>query len=189
MKRVLFVLLAVGLLQLSGCGGLGPKLSEMEGDKTALIYGYLDMSDAPSYLNWVYFKQFRPVTDEAETGMRLTCLESGGCVFYREVPTNGAYQLTRFGGNTNSFFSSADYYNFYFPSHGKNETAVKTRKSGLYYIGAFKYVDVKTGFFEQGKFDLKAVKKSKKELLQALLPHAKGTQWEALINGSISRMK
>jgi len=189
MRKIYLLLLAAMALQLSACGGLGPKLPEREAEKTTLIYGYIDMAEAPAYLNWVQYKQYRPATSKPYFYMRITgASEEAGYVFYREVPAEGSYQLVSFGGNPNSFFSSADQYIFNFPA-GRNSTAVKAKKSGLYFMGAYKYVKVKTGFFEQGKFDLKQVNKSRKEILEKILPHAKDTRWEAAIMAEMKRVR
>lgn len=186
MKKYIYLLLIA--VAMTACGGLGPKLPEMEGDNTALIYGYIDMSDAPSYLNWIQYKQYRPETDKPYFYLRIDGKLNSGYVFYREVPINGSYQLTSFGGDKNSFFSAADIYTYNFPA-GKNSSAVRTNKSGLYFMGAYKYVEVKTGFFEAGKFDLAKAKISQKEILEKILPNAVGTQWEGVIQSAIKRAK
>ncbi len=186
MKKLCLVLFLAVLL--TGCGGLGPKLPEMENEKTALIYGYIDMEDAPSYLNWIQYKQYRPETDKPFFYLRITGSLGSGYVFYREVPAKGSYQLTSFGGDKNSFFRAADIYRYSFPA-GKNATAVKTKGSGLYFMGAYKYTEVKTGFFEQDKFDIVKAKVSKKEILAKILPNAAKTKWEGMIEREIKRAK
>ena len=186
MKKIYLALCLAVLL--TGCGGLGPKLPEMDNEKTALIYGYIDMKDAPSYLNWIQYKQYKPAIDKPYYYLRITGKLGTGYVFYREVPTKGSYQLTSFGGDKNSFFRAADVYRYNFPA-GKNSTAVKTKGSGLYFMGAYKYVEVKTGFFEQGKFDIVPAKVSRKEILERILEQAGKTKWAPMIEREIKRAK
>src|SRR5258708_31414082 len=45
-------------------------------------------------------------------------------------------------------------YVFLFPAYGKNQSAIRIQKPGIYFLGSFRYKEVKTGLLEAGKFDI-----------------------------------
>ncbi len=68
---------------------------------------------------------------------------------------------------------------------------MRIQKPGIYFMGAYRYTKVKTGFFEGNKFAIERVKSpSEAELLQRIQKEdwVKGTQWEARIRNRLSEL-
>jgi len=174
-KAAVLLGLAVFMFIISGCG---VRIHNPANDNASLVYGYIDMSEAPTKLGWASLKQLKPKTDKPYWGAG----SNGTGVFWNEHITPGSYQLTEFGGG--SFWKNATY-TYAMPEYGKNDTAVVISKSGLYYLGSYKYK--KEGSFFNPKFSIEKSKKpTEKEVLEMILPLSKGTSWEARI---VKRMK
>lgn len=62
-------------------------------------------------------------------------------------------------------------YEYSFGKQGDETGAVVIKSPGVYWMGAYKLKKVKTGFFEQGKFDIEPAKDapSKREILEEIL--------------------
>ena len=181
-------LLAAALVT-GGCTG-HRFLTEAEGDTRSLAFGFIDMSEAPSNLNYFNLKQVRPKTDKPYRQMRL----DGTGMFYIENLPVGSYQVSDFGGPCRRFllfcFHSADFYEYTFPEHGRNETAARITRPGIYFLGAYKYEPVKTSWFKPDQFDIARIESpTEAELLERLLPYATGTQWESIVRSRLARLK
>ena len=157
-RRRLAPFLGLLALLVAGCASdpVDPKDQSL-----SLVYGYIDMADAPSSLGWVNIKLY----DGKNTGY----LVSGhkGLFFHIGVEP-GPYQVERFGRYA-TFFSNTDYtYNF--GTRGRNESAIKVDKPGVYFMGTYKFVYVPTGWFEQDKFRMERTKTpTERELLTKVL--------------------
>jgi hypothetical protein len=70
---------------------------------------------------------------------------------------------------------------------------VRISKPGIYFLGSYKYQQVKTGFFEGSKFDIERVDSpTEAELLQRILDEdkeIKGSAWEEKIRQRLARIK
>lgn len=88
------------------------------------------------------------------------------------------------------FFAGEHRYNF--PRQG-NDTALRVTKPGIYFIGAFKYRKVKSGFFEQGRFSIeKIAKPTEAELLKRLLDEnreIRESAWGNKIRARLAQLK
>lgn len=167
-------------LLLTGCGGRAFTKSVEE--ENALVFGYLDMSDGPGKLNSAVIKLVKPTSNKPYYGFNI----DDGMFFRTELPS-GSYKFTSFG-SFRSFGNTQ--YTFNLPPQGRSEMDPIINKSGIYYVGSYKYKKVKTGFFEQDKFDLEKVNKpTEKELLIQLLKKAKHPSWEAAIQKRIDQLK
>jgi hypothetical protein len=158
MERLILLLslaLAVG-----GCASDGPPVDPQD-ESRSIVFGYFDMTDAPSSVEWVSIKRYgdKPVWYQL-------AVKDG--LFFHVGIEPGAYQVDKFGKNP-GFLSNTRYvYNF--GTRGRNETARRIDKPGLYFLGAYKYVKHSTGWFEQGKFEMQPVDApSEKELLTRLV--------------------
>jgi hypothetical protein len=150
-------LLAVGLL--AACGGTAPVASDDE--TLSLVFGYFDMGDAPTKVNWVGLKQY----GGKDAGTYSLAVNDG--LFFHVGIEPGSYQVDKFGG---SAFLRGDYvYNF--GSKGRNTTAIRIQKPGVYFLGAHRYVNhAGKGFFAPDKFDMEPAKSpSEKDLLQRVI--------------------
>lgn len=88
------------LLALSGCtvifgGGdiLDEKVEERKNLKSSFVYGYIDMDESSTGLEWVQLNEISSSKKDSGHWMRV---KDG--VFYLENLAPGAYQLSRFGG-------------------------------------------------------------------------------------------
>lgn len=177
--RVAGLALAATLL-LAGCATTPGR--DINDPTSSLVFGFIDMKDAPTSLDWVSLKQVGSPADEGYWGLET----DDGMLFNQYLPV-GSYQMSEFGG---SGFLAGDV-RYQFPAYGKNETAIRIAKPGVYFIGSYKYQKVKTGFFEAGKFDIERVgTPTERELLERLRKHKalKGTQWEARIDARLAQL-
>ncbi len=127
----------------------------------SLVYGYIDMKDAPSSLGWVHLTLY----DGKNTGY-FTAVKDG--MFFHMGVKPGPYQVDRFGRHPR-FFSNTEY-SYDFGTRGRNETATRIDKPGVYFMGAYRYVEVPTGWFEQDKFKMERIATpSERELLTRVL--------------------
>lgn len=174
-------LLLISLMSasLAACGS--PKLVAPEGDGESLVYGYIDMDEAPTRLDWVSMKRMRPLT---KTPYYNFWVVDG--VFFRGSVQPGVYKFDQFGGHSGWKNLNASYA---FPSQGKGELDREITQPGLYFVGAYSYKKVKTGFFEAGKFDLVSSNKpTEREILQKILPYAKHEHWKDMIEKRLREM-
>jgi hypothetical protein len=112
------------------------------------------MKDAPTKVQWVALKQY----GGKDVGSYQLAVEDG--LFFHVGVEPGSYQVDKFGG---SGFLRGDYvYNF--GGQGRNSTAIRIHKPGIYFLGAHRYVK------HSGKFDMvPAQTPSEKEVLQRLV--------------------
>ena len=144
---------------IAGCATSDPV--DPKDQSRSLVYGYIDMADAPSSLGWVHIKLY-----DGKNAGYLVSAHKG--LFFHIGVEPGPYQVERFGREA-KFLSNTNYtYNF--GTRGRNETAIKVDKPGVYFMGAYKYVEVPTGWFEQDKFRMERTKTpTERELLTKLL--------------------
>jgi len=157
-RRRLAPFLGLLALLVAGCASthVDPKDQSL-----SLVYGYIDMADAPSSLGWVKIKLY----DGKNAGYQV--LGHKGLFFHVGV-VPGPYQVERFGRYA-TFFSNTDY-SYEFGTRGRNETAIKIDKPGVYFMGAYKYIAVPTGWFQQDKFRMERTKTpTERELLTKVL--------------------
>src|SRR5262245_33891236 len=147
--------IAIAALGLAGCGGGGAGRS-IDDPSNSLVFGFVDMADAPTKVSGVSIRQVAPPVDKPFWG---TDVKDG--LFYSYYLPPGSYMLASLYGSS---MLRGDYqYNF--PRQG-GDTSVRIEKPGIYFLGSWKYKSVKTGFFEQSKFDIERVNSpTEKELL------------------------
>ena len=182
MSRTLWkAALAAAVLLLAGCGSAPVMLQSDHGpDKNALVYGYIDMKEAPCNMEWITLRQVLPKTDKP---FWSPAIKNG--MFYISVLKPGAYQIDSFGGNDHAIFGNTNY-TFSIPRQDYDLGRFKIHRPGVYYIGAFKYKAIHTGFFSPGKFNLvKEQGPSRTELLKRLLKLAQTDAWKARIKLAI----
>lgn len=156
----LFRVFALGLaLSLAGCSSTSPVSTTDE--SLSLVYGYFDMKDAPTKVQWVGLKQY----GGKEIGTYRMGVEDG--LFFHVGVEPGSYQVDKFGGSS---FLRGDYtYNF--GGKGRNSTAVRIQSPGVYFLGAHRYVNhAGQGLFAPDKFEMAPAKApSEKELLERVI--------------------
>lgn len=182
-KRVGMLLLAAAMTLLGGCAG-GGHGRDINDPSNSLVFGYVDMADAPTKVSGAQVMQVAPPTDKPYWG---TDVRDG--LFYTYYLPPGSYKLATLHGSS---FLRGDY-RYSFPRQGGGNTAVRIDKPGIYFLGAYRYKTVKTGMFEQAKFDIeRASSPTEAELLQKLLdtdPEIKKSVWADKIRQRIARIK
>ena len=149
------------VLLLAGCAGtpIDPK-----DESVSLVFGYFDMDDAPSNLQWVSLKRYGD-PDPVWYGMAVR----DGLIFHIGIAP-GPYQVEKFGGTGGIPFLSSQRYEYNFGTRGRNDTAVRIQKPGIYFLGAYRFVNHSGGLFRADKFEMKPIQQpSEKELLQRLI--------------------
>jgi len=180
MKNRIWLVLALLALALSaGCASRGHE-RDINDPTNSLVFGYVDMDDAPTKISYASLQQVAPPTDAPYWGLAVR----KGLFYSAYVPT-GSYQLSSFGGS--GFFAGEHRYNF--PRQG-NQTALRIDKPGIYFLGSFKYKTEKSGMFEQGKFSMqKVAKPTEAELLKRILDEGSGIKDSAWRDRIQSRLK
>jgi hypothetical protein len=174
----------VGIALILGACGSSPHLNNAPADKNvSMVYGYIDMEDAPSKLQRVTMKKLKPKTSEPYYHFWVV----DGMFFRNNVPP-GTYKFTQFGGF--SGWKNVDY-TYSFPSQGRGGLDRRIRRPGMYYVGSWKYVKIKKkSLFAQDKYDLVRVKSpTEKELLQKMLPYAKHPHWKDMIDARMKKVR
>lgn len=148
----------------------------------SLVYGYIDMDEAPTSLSAATIKQYKPKPKDDKPYWHGSAVDG---MFWFEYLLPGSYQLVTFGGS--SWWRNATY-DYYMPEFEKNDTAVVIKKPGLYFLGAYKYKEA--GSFFNPKFEVEQMgKPTELELLTKLLPYSSGTQWEAKIRKRMGELR
>ena len=181
MRNAVFSL-AIAVSFLAGCAG-GGHGRDINDPSNSLVFGYVDMADAPTKISGAQIMQVAPPTDKPYWG---TDVRDG--MFYTYYLPPGSYKLATLHGSS---FLKGDY-RYTFPRQG-GEQGVRIDKPGIYFLGSYKYQNVKTGMFEQSKFDIARVKTpTEAELLQRMLdndPELKKSVWADKIRERIARLK
>ncbi len=159
--------IAAGLLimifVINGCGGTKP--SDPKDPTLSLVFGYIDMEDAPSSMGWLTIKQHKP-----KPQMVYGCAIDDG-LFWNTGVRIGSHRVEGFG-KIHGFLGRKNYYYAAIP-----ETQIRIKRPGLYFMGAYKFKVVKkSNWFTGGggKFKLVRVKSpSERKLLKKLLKEFK----------------
>jgi hypothetical protein len=177
--------LAFGLIALAflaGCASSGPE-RDINDPTNSLVFGYVDMDDAPTGISYATLMQVAPPTKSPYWGLAV---RKG--LFYSAYLPPGSYQLSRFGGS--GFWAGEHAYNF--PRQG-NQTALRIDKPGIYFLGSYKYKTAKSGMFEPGKFSMEKVgKPSEAELLKRVLAESDDipkSAWRDKIQARLKQLK
>lgn len=182
MKKLIVVAILVQTILLSGCGMFGPK-RDLNDPSNSLVIGYIDMDDAPTSISGGWVKQVAPPTEEPYWGLSA----DDGMLFNSYLPP-GSYVLDSVMGS--AFFKGKHEYGF-----SQQDAAVQIRisKPGIYFLGAFKYKTVKTGFFEAGKFNIERISHpTEAELLKRLLENnreIRNSVWGERIRARLAQLK
>lgn len=174
--RPIFAMLT--LLLVASCGSSGP-VRDIDDPTNSLVFGYIDMDDAPTGVSHAWMRQVAPPTDAPYWGLGV----SKG-LFYNYYLPPGSYQLSKFAGS--GFFAGQHEYEF---PQQSNQTSLRITKPGIYFIGSYKYKKVKTGFFSQRKFAIEKINKpTEAELLKRILDEDSDLRNSALGNKVRARL-
>ena len=173
-KAMYRFLSVVAVLIISGCvGGGGERITDYTNHST--VYGWVDIDEVDgNHLYNVIVKQYRPKTEAPYYFLGIEKFK-GGYLFYTHATTNGAFKLdTARAQSCLGFMCSNTYYEYHFGSQGSDVGAVTIDKPGVYFLGSYELAEQKTGWFEQGKFNVVEAQNgpSRKEMLEAVLANA-----------------
>jgi hypothetical protein len=148
---------------LGGCASNTPV--DPKDETLSLVYGYFDMKDAPSSLDWVSLKQY----GGKEAAWYQLKAKDG--LFFHVGIEPGSYQVDKFGGMGGIPLLTRREFEYDFGSKGRNRTALRIAKPGVYFLGTHQYVNhAGKGFFAADKFEMKAARApGEKEVLQRLI--------------------
>ena len=157
--KLRWLLVAALACALAGCASGGSV--DAKDETLSLVYGYFDMKEAPTKLEWVSLKHY----DGKEQGRYLLSAKDG--LFLHIGIEPGSYQVDKFGGG-GGFLSTPTEYSY--GARGRNATAIRIQKPGVYFVGAHRYVNHPGGFFKADKFNMEPAKTpTEKELLQRVV--------------------
>lgn len=180
-QQLLALYIATLAIGLAGCSTTGHLVPPSEANISA-VYGYIDMSDAPTGLQWITMKKLQPRSD---TPYYHFYVDDG--MFYRSEIPPGTYKFWEFGGF--SQWKNTDY-TFQFQGQGKGEMDRVIDRQGLYFAGCYRYTRIKTGFFSPNKFDLEPIEGDcERETLERLARWSKDATWNRLISQRLSELR
>ena len=180
--RISLVLALIMLGLMAGCASSGPK-RDINDPTNSLVFGYIDMDNAPTGVASAWITQVAPPSDTPYWGLGV----SKG-LFYNSYLPPGSYQLSKLSGS--GFFAGQHEYSF--PRQG-NHTALRISKPGIYFLGSYRYKNVKSGMFEQGKFAIEKINKpTEAELLKRILEEdseIRDSAWGNKIRARLAQLK
>src|SRR5262245_53087908 len=164
--RLRWLLTAVMAFVLAGCAS-GPGSVDTKDGMLSLVFGYFNMKDAPSSLEWVSLKRYDSAKKEGE----WYNLAARDGLFFHVGIRPGSYQVDKFGGMGGIPLLTRRRFEYDFGGKGRNDTAVRIEKPGIYFLGAHQYVNrAGNGLFASDRFEMKsATTPTEKELLQLLI--------------------
>jgi hypothetical protein len=148
------------------------RLEPPPNDHASLVYGYLDMREAPTGLAWIEFRQVSPRTEATYYQMRV---HEG--VFYMEKFPPGVFVMGEFGGQRRDGRHLA-----YSLPRTSPTVRVAIEQPGLYFVGTFRYRPVTENGVRVGRFEIDRLDAPDGEaVLRRILPFAQGTAWRQRI--------
>jgi len=124
MKNVInFVLIPVVFIFIS-CSTTTVK-NGMKGE--SFVFGYIDMSDAPSDFGWLTMRDVKPGLDDPD----ISASHDGKGLFWFYNIKKGSYRLSSFGGQSFGCLKIANRtkYIFGFPKYGDGSVFLKVKKA------------------------------------------------------------
>ncbi len=154
--RLLFLLPAGLWILLSGCATtVDPK-----DENLSMIYGYIDMSAAPSVLKEVSIREDGGWGNVDTAVERNAWTERGGMFWHLGVEP-GSYQIHSFGDGKNRYKYGKD---------GQSGTTIRIEKPGIYFMGSYAYTIKSKQTSGSDGFDLKpTASQHEVELLERLI--------------------
>lgn len=155
-----------------------PDLAPPYRDDVSLIIGYIDMDEAVTWLTWMDMERSPRIKEEGVWGFKV---KDG--IFYRDNVPPGVFKITDFGG-----YNPLNGINATFQIEDDKRFVVKTKKSGINFIGSFKYKNIRP-LVGKMTYELVPVSgPSEREILEKLLPHAKEQYWDKIIRKRLSEL-
>jgi hypothetical protein len=176
-KRIWIALSLAALGLLAGCAGGGHGRS-MDDPSNSLVFGYIDMTEAPTTISGASIAQVLPSTDKLYWG---TDVRKG--LFYSYYLPPGSYHLAAVRGSDLRQVA----YHYDLPQQD-SEPALRITQPGIYFLGSYRYLDAEADGFELERMDTP----TEAELLQRILEEdstLKGSTWEGRIRARLSQLR
>ncbi len=150
MKFIKYALLS---LLLTGCATFDGEVITDFNDRSVL-YGWLNIDDVDANrLHSVIVYQYQPKIDKPYFHVKVVEFQ-GGYLYYSFAFPNGAFGLYSAEGQFCKLLCSNKVYSYEFGKQGDDYAKARVTEPGLYNLGNFRLVEVDTGLFEQGKFEI-----------------------------------
>lgn len=176
-KTITLILVLLALTITTGCISR-PALKKPKTPNESMIFGHVDMREAPGRFTGAVMKQIQPV---AKQPYRTSWVVRHDFFLENGVPP-GVYKMDNL--RTLGGFQSSVVYVYEFPKTGRGQMDVKVTKPGLYYVGAWKFKKMKK------KFDIvPAESPSELEVLKRILPFSKDVYWTSMIEKRILELE
>jgi len=130
---VSFAAASLAASALPGCAG--PGRPDPDDPTRSLVFGYIDMSGAPTPVDWVSLRCYTCADPRSHYQISI----KDGLILHPAIQP-GSYQIDVFGGsNSLGIFSGAEHrYNF--GTTQRNDSALRIDRPGAYFLGAWRYV-------------------------------------------------
>ena len=179
-----FILLCSAVLLIGGCAS-GTKITDFT--DRSVGYGWLNIKDVDANrLHDVSIYQYLPRTAEPYYGTSLKEFKNGYLYYTFGLPVGSHKTHSAAGQRCLGILCGNTVYKYSFGKQGDEVGTVVIKSPGVYHMGSYNLKEVKTGFFEAGKFEAIPATNgpSKKEMLEEIL---KDTQDNAVIADRIKR--
>jgi hypothetical protein len=167
MRRRLTLLLTAAVL--AGCA---TTTTVTDFNDRSVGYGWLNIKEVESNrLHDVSIYQFRPLAEAPYYTTALKEFQGGYLYWTMALPPGSHKTVSASGQRCLGFLCSNTTYRYSFGKQGDDAGAVTIRTPGVYHLGSYDLKDVKTGFFEAGKFEAVPAARppSRREMLQEIL--------------------
>jgi hypothetical protein len=149
LKRFLLVL---SVVLLTACAS-GTRITDFS--DRSVGYGWLNIKEVDANrLHAVAIYQFRPQTAEPYYPAAVKEFKNGYLYYTMALPNGSHKTESAAGQQCLGFLCSNTTYKYSFGKQGDEVGAVIIKAPGIYHMGSYKLKDVKTGFFEPGKFEV-----------------------------------
>ena len=166
-------LLVLSVVLLTACASGGTRITDF--NDRSLGYGWLNIKEVDANrLHNVSIYQFRPQTAEPYYPTAVKEFKNGFLYYSMALPNGSHKTESATGQRCLGILCSNTVYKYSFGKQGSDVGAVVIKNPGVYHLGSYKLREVKTGFFEQGQFDVvpAAEAPSKREMLEEILKDA-----------------
>lgn len=156
-------------LLLAGCAS-GTRITDF--NDRSLGYGWLSIKEVEvNRLHAVDIYQFRPPTAEPYYPTAVKEFRNGYLYYTMALPNGSHKTYSAAGQRCLGILCSNTTYKYSFGKQGDDVGAVVIRNPGVYHLGSYRLKEVKTGMFEQGKFEVLPATDapSRRELLEEIL--------------------
>jgi hypothetical protein len=168
-------LAALGLL--AGCA-VGGHDRSTDDPGNSLVFGYIDMAEAPTTISGASIVQVGPSSNEPSWDANAR----NGLFYTYDVPP-GSYQLASVSG------SDLRKVNYEYDLPQQDLEQARITQPGIYFLGSYRYVNTgEAGGFEVERMDTP----TEAQLLQRILEEdrtVKGSAWEARIRERLSQLR